>query len=144
MPDDQDGLHDLARRLEHLFANIPDPDTGRTYTNDRAAEHISQSGLPITGAYLAALRTGKRTNPSAKHVAAIADLFDVPVTYFFDGSEAGRIEDQIAMLKAMRRTQVQTLVARSAGVSETGIANLAAILEQLRQLEGLDDGETPR
>ncbi len=137
MPGTREGLPDLDVRLNTLFVGIPDPH-GHRWTNDGAAEAITASGVPVGGSYLAALRSGTRNNPSARLIAAIAALFDVPVTYFFDADEAARIDGQLGLLNALRDAQVRTLIARTTGVSATGIANLTAILEQLRHLEGLD------
>lgn len=140
MPDMDDGLPGLAHRLDLLFRTVPSA-SGEFYTNESAAQELSASGVPVSGAHLAAMRTGKRNNPSARLIAAVAELFEVPVTYFFDAATARRVESQINVLTAMQSAGVQTLVARSAGLSETGIANLTAILEQLRQIEGLYDAQ---
>ena len=138
------GLPHLADRLNILFARVPRSGTTQPYSNDRAAEDLSSAGVSVTGAYLGQLRSGKKDNPSARLLAAISDLFEVPITYFFDDEQARKIEEQLATLVALRSTSVRGIVARSAGVSDAGIANLAAILEQLRRMEGLDDDvDTP-
>ena len=142
--EDGGGLPHLADRLNELFARVPRPGTVQPYSNDRAAEELSSAGVSVTGAYLGQLRSGKKSNPSARLVAGIAELFDVPVTYFFDEAQAQRITDQLDGLVAIRSANVRGIVARSVGVSDAGLASLAAILEQLRLMEGLDDGlETP-
>ena len=142
--EDAGGLPHLADRLNVLFARVPRPGTNQPYSNDRAAEDLSSAGVSITGAYLSQLRSGKKNNPSARLLAGIADLFEVPITYFFDDEQAKKIEDQLNTLVALRKAGVQGIVARSAGVSEAGLASLAAILEQLRKMEGLDgDATTP-
>lgn len=133
------GLPHLADRLNVLFARVPRPGTNQPYSNDRAAEDLSSAGVSVTGAYLSQLRSGKKHNPSARLLAGISDLFEVPITYFFDDEQARNIEEQLTALVALRSTNVRGIVARSAGVSDAGIANLAAILEQLRQMEGLED-----
>jgi len=127
----------LADRLNVLFARVPRRGGTQPYSNDRAAEELSAAGVSVTGAYLSQLRSGKRNNPSARLLAAIAALFEVPVTYFFDADQAASIEAQLDTLAALRNGGVRGIVTRTAGVSDAGIANLAAILEQLRQMEGL-------
>lgn len=134
---DESGLPHLADRLNVLFARVPRRDGTQPYSNDGAAEELTAGGVSVTGAYLSQLRSGKRNNPSARLLAAIAQLFGVPVTYFFDDEQASKIEAQLDTLVALRNAGVQGIVTRAAGVSDAGIANLAAILEQLRQMEGL-------
>ena len=138
--EDGGGLPHLADRLNELFARVPRPGTNQPYSNARAAEVLSSAGVSVTGAYLGQLRSGKKSNPSARLVAGIAELFEVPVTYFFDDDQARQIEDQLNALAGIRSAGVRGIVARSVGVSDAGIASLAAILEQLRLIEGLDDG----
>jgi transcriptional regulator with XRE-family HTH domain len=146
MADDEEsgGLPHLADRLNVLFARVPRRNSHQTYSNERAAEELTDAGVSVTGAYLSALRSGRRNNPSARLLAAIAELFEVPITYFFDDEQARKIESQLNTLGALRSAGVRGIVARSAGVSEEGLANLAAILEQLRKVEGLDDEEPSR
>jgi len=141
--EDGGGLPHLADRLNVLFSRVPRPGTNQPYSNDRAAEDLSSAGVSVTGAYLSQLRSGRKNNPSARLLAGIADLFEVPITYFFDDEQARQIEAQLHTLVALRNAGVRSIVARSAGVSEAGIASLAAILEQLRRMEGLDDGVEP-
>lgn len=141
--EDGGGLPHLADRLNELFARVPRPGTNQPYSNDRAAEELSSVGVSVTGAYLGQLRSGKKSNPSARLVAGIAELFEVPITYFFDDDQAQRIDDQLNALVGIRSASVRGLVARSVGVSDAGIASLAAILEQLRLMEGLDDRDEP-
>ena len=137
------GLPHLADRLNVLFARVPRPGTNQRYTNERAAEELTDAGVSVSGAYLSLLRSGKKNNPTARLLAAIAELFQVPITYFFDADEAERITQQLDLVVALRNAGVQGIVSRAAGVSDTGIANLAAILEQIRKMEGLDDGVAP-
>ncbi|HET9648707.1 MAG TPA: helix-turn-helix domain-containing protein [Microlunatus sp.] len=134
------GLPHLADRLNMLFARVPRPGTNQRYTNERAAEELTAAGVSVSGAYLSLLRSGKKNNPTARLLAGIAELFQVPITYFFDADEAERITQQLDLVVALRNAGVQGIVSRAAGVSDAGIANLAAILEQIRKMEGLDDG----
>ncbi|MFD9896118.1 helix-turn-helix domain-containing protein [Amycolatopsis sp. NPDC059027] len=49
---------------------------------------IERAGGPaMSPAYIQQLATGKRINPKIHYVEALAKLFGVPVTYFFDESE---------------------------------------------------------
>lgn len=137
--EDEAGIPHLAGRLNTLFARVPRRGGGQLYSNERAAEELSAAGIPVTGAYLWQLRAGRRTNPSARLLNGIAELFGVPITYFFDEGEAARVEAQLEALAALRSSGVQGIVARAAGVSDAGLANLSAILEHIRKMEGLDE-----
>lgn len=133
------GLPHLAERLNILFARIPQRGATQPYTNDRAADELNVAGISVTGTYLSQLRSGKRSNPSARLLAGIADLFEVPIGYFFDADQAAKIEEQLDALAALRSSGVRAILARTAGVSEAGIANLSAALEHIRHVERLND-----
>jgi transcriptional regulator with XRE-family HTH domain len=133
------GIPHLAERLNALFTRVPQPGVNQLYSNDRAAKEISAKGVKVTGVYLSLLRSGKQNNPSARLLAAIADLFDVPIDYFFDDEQAAKIAAELDLLANLRDTQVRGILARTTGVSDRGIANLGALLEQIRLMEGLED-----
>lgn len=134
------GLPHLAERLNLLFTTVPrEVGSKQPYTIEQAAEEITAAGVPVTGRYLNQLRSGNRDNPSARLLGAIANLFGVPVSYFFDDEQAARVEAQLEALVAIRDARIQSIVARTKGISDAGIANLDAILNQIRQIEGLRD-----
>lgn len=135
------GIPHLADRLNALFARVPASGTSQLYSNDRAAKELGDAGVKVTGSYLSLLRSGKQRNPSARLLGAIADLFDVPVTYFFDDDQAAAINAELDLLIGLRDTQVRGILTRAAGLSDRGKANLGAILDQIRQMEGLDDAD---
>ena len=72
---------------ERLSALIDSARTGgmapHSYREISAA--IERSGGPaMSPAYIQQLASGKRVNPKIHYVDALAKLFGVPVTYFFD------------------------------------------------------------
>jgi transcriptional regulator with XRE-family HTH domain len=77
------GVPGLADRLNELFRTVPRPGSTELWNNETAAVEISRSGPSVSAAYLSQLRTGKRLNPSARHLAALAGMFGVPMEYFF-------------------------------------------------------------
>lgn len=133
------GVPHLADRLNALFARVPQPGSTHLYSNERAAKELSAKGVKVTGTHLSLLRSGKRNNPSARLLAAIADLFDVPLTYFFDEHQAATINAELDLLAGLRDTQVRGILARAAGLSDSGRASLGAILDQIRQMEGREN-----
>lgn len=137
-----EGMPDLAGRLNHLFATMPRPEGG-LWTNDDAAAAINGSGVYLSGAYLSQLRTGKRNNPSARHLAAIARFFEVPVDYFFDPEVTARIDEQLELLGTMRDSAISKIALRAKGLSAGGLSGVAGMVEYIRQQEGLaDEGAT--
>ncbi|MFZ2501105.1 MAG: XRE family transcriptional regulator [Nocardioides sp.] len=135
------GIPRLAEKLEHLFATVPREGGRQLYTNDSAAEALDQLGITVSGTHLSHLRSGRRDNPSARLVAGLAQLFGVPIAYFFNDAEEQAINEQLEALSALRDSGVKGLMLRAHGVSEKSLSHLAGILEQIRQLEGLDTGD---
>ncbi|NIH70283.1 helix-turn-helix domain-containing protein [Modestobacter marinus] len=95
--------------------------------------------MTTSAAYLSQLRTGTRDNPSARHLAAIAGLFRVPIEYFFDEDLAARIDADMKLLVAVREAGVQTIALRAHGLSAAGLTGVADIIEHIRRLEQVND-----
>lgn len=137
--DEGDGLPHLAERLNILFEHVPRRGGSDLYSNERAAEDLAAAGVSVTAGYLRQLRSGKRRNPTARLLAAIADVFDVPITYFFETEEADRIATQLRALSQLRTAGVRHIMARSSGLSAQDLRDLGPIFDQLRAVEGPDD-----
>jgi len=98
--DDASSAGTLAAKLNHLFASVR-PRGARPYSNEQVAEAIRQSsGVTISQSYIWQLRNGKKDNPTLKHLQALADFFGVPAAYFFDDTVTGRVDEQLAALRA--------------------------------------------
>lgn len=139
-----DGLPHLAERLNVLFDHVPRRGGSHLYSNERAAEDLAAAGMSVTAGYLRQLRSGKRRNPTARLLAAIADLFEVPITYFFEDEQAEKIATQLRALSQLRTAGVRGIMARSSGVTAQDLGDLGPILDQIRALEGREpvDGST--
>jgi transcriptional regulator with XRE-family HTH domain len=137
--DEGDGIPHLAERLNVLFDHVPRRGGSDLYSNERAAEDLAAAGVPVTAGYLRQLRSGKRRNPTARLLAAIADLFEVPITYFFEAELADRIATQLRALSKLRTAGVRGIVARSSGLTAEELGDLGPILDQIRGLEGRND-----
>lgn len=137
-----DGLPHLAERLNVLFANVPRRGGPQLYSNEQAAEDLAAAGVPVTSGYLRQLRSGKRRNPTARLLGSIANLFDVPITYFFDDEQARNIATQLEQLARLRDAGARGIVARSTGQDAGGLGDLGPILEQIRKLDR-EQGEGP-
>lgn len=137
-----DGVPHLAQRLNALFARIPPPNSRQLYTNERAAKEITTAGVRVTGTHLSLMRSGKRDNPSARLLAAIADLFDVPITYFFDEDQARNIDSELAVLAGLRDADVRGILTRAADLSESSRANLGSVLNRIMEMENQRDHDS--
>lgn len=129
---------ELAVKLNRLFDTIPHPD-GRLYTNKTAAEALAQDGVNVSSQHLWHLRTERADNPSFRLLEGIARLFGVPLAYFSDPDVEAKVTAELATLAALRDAGVKSLMTRAQGVSPENMRNLEAILDQIRQMEGLDD-----
>jgi len=108
--------------------------------DERAGRCHSPGGRHgVSDGYLSQLRNGKKNNPSARNLAAIAALFGVPLAYFFDAQTAKRIDDDLPSLHAIRDRGVQSLVLRAHGLSPASIASLIVFIDQARKFEGLPE-----
>jgi transcriptional regulator with XRE-family HTH domain len=134
----EDGIPGLAEKLNHLFASVPAPTRRGLYSNDSAAHALDERGVTVSGVHISHLRSGRRNNPSARLLAALADLFGVPIGYFFDTTMEDRINSELDSLTAFKDDRAKNLMLRAQGVSPENMDHLAAILERIRQIEGLD------
>ena len=134
-----EGIPGLADKLNHLFATVPGPGRSGHYSNDTAAQALEErSGVSVSGVHLSHLRANRRDNPSARLLAALAELFGVPYSYFFDSATEDTINANLDTLTALQNDQIKHLMHRAQGVSPRGLTHLQAILDQIRVLEGLD------
>lgn len=137
MPDGEEGPGHLARRLDHLFRTAR-PQSKR-WTNEAVAAEIKASNpnLKVSGAYLSALRTGKRLNPSTELQAALARFFGVSPAYFVDPEYAQRVDAQLAALAQMEQTGVRAIALRAVGLPPESLAAIATVIDKVRELQGL-------
>lgn len=135
------GMPGLATLLDHLFATVPKPGGQDLWTNEEAAAAMTEAGAAISTAYLSQLRTGKRDNPSARHLAAIARLFEVPMEYFFDPTVAEKINADLRLVAAIRDAGVHGIALRAQGLSDASLSGLAGMIDHIRRLERLPDTE---
>lgn len=126
----------LAARLDYLFDIVRRPD-GSVYSNQAAAEAITEAGTPISRIYLWQLRNGVKDNPTKRHLQALADFFEVPVAYFFDDEQGEAVRAEVELLKALKDGEVRALAVRAHGLSPESLKAIAALIENARQIEGL-------
>ncbi|WP_329012335.1 helix-turn-helix domain-containing protein [Streptomyces sp. NBC_00690] len=131
----------LATHIDHLFRTVR-ADDGGEYTFEEVAEAIRAKGGPtISATYLWQLRKGVRDNPTKRHLEALAGFFGVPPAYFFDDAEAARIDAELTLLNALRDAPVRQIALRARGLSGKSLATIADVVERVRELEGLPQGD---
>lgn len=132
----------LAQKINRLFDLHPRGQGPQS--NDEVAAAISaRGGATISPAYLYLLRSGKRDNPTARHLEALAQHFGVPPGYFLNDTEAETIAKELELLLAMRDAGVKQVALRASGLSAESLEAVAMLLTRLRKGEGLPDPTEP-
>lgn len=127
------GMPGLADRLNELFRTVFRPGTTELWNNETAAWEISRTGPPVSAAYLSQLRTGKRLNPSARHLAALAGIFQVPMESFFPPLGSSSAVDR-GSGPSWAKSRVLALLH---GVSPDGVASIERAIARVRASEDL-------
>jgi transcriptional regulator with XRE-family HTH domain len=124
----------FAERLSALIeAARVDGKAPHSYREISAA--VERAGGPaMSPAYLQQLATGKRVNPKIHYVEALARLFGVPVTYFFDAKASGPAPAGEVQLMAMRAQELSPQGRRQ-------VMDLLDLVERYERAER--DGRTP-
>lgn len=143
----------LAQRLNRLFETVHPRGRG-PFSNEEVARAVRDQGGDISKQYIAYLRKGERGNPRIHHLDALAKFFGVPVSYFFDDGSAALTEKRLEELAAWRdagltrqdlqsleRAGVTGVAMRAVGLSPKGLEFAKAVLDQLREMEGLRPGQ---
>lgn len=122
----------LADRLNELFRTVHRPGSTELWNNETAAAEISRTGPTVSAAYLSQLRTGKRSNPSARHLAALAGIFQVHIGSFFPPGVAG-FHARIGGASPL----AERLTTLLDGVSPAGVATIERAIAGVRAAESL-------
>ncbi len=131
----------LAHKINRLFELHLR--SGKLPSNEEVATAITAQGGPstISASYLWLLRSGKRDNPTAHHLQALAKHFGVSPAYFFDDAAASEIEKEMDLILALRDSGVKQLALRASGLRPEVVAALTVMAEQARKMEGLGEVE---
>lgn len=132
----------LADKLDQLFRAVHPAGRGE-YTYEEVVEGIRQRGGPtISVTQLWELRNGKKTNPRKNHLEALATFFRMPSSYFFNDDEATiQIHTELKLLAAIRDSQIRRIIARASDLSPEACSAVTEMIERLRHLQGLTNGE---
>ena len=125
----------FAEKLDHLFRTVHPGNRGE-YTYDEVAQAIQDTGVSISGTYIWMLRTGRRDNPTKKHIAALAQFFGVTPLYFFDDEEAAKIDAQLDLLAALRDAGVRRIALRASVLQPNLLAAVGDLIDRLLENQG--------
>ncbi|MFE4055022.1 transcriptional regulator [Streptomyces sp. NPDC059096] len=138
----------LADKLNHLFETVKNPSTGKRYTNAEVSRSIraagGEGGSTVSESAIAQLRSGAKANPTLRTVDALARHFHVASQYFFpdyDAEESRKIRASVELVEAVRDGEVRGIALRANGLSAESLAMIKSVIEQARNLEGLDKPE---
>ncbi|MER0477467.1 helix-turn-helix domain-containing protein [Streptomyces sp. Edi2] len=133
----------VAHKLDHLLKLHAKPgnDDKPSYKT-MATEIAAQSGETFSGAYLWQLHRGERTNPTLRHLSALAAYFGVPVSYFTDDDVARSVIDEEDLARreldrSMAEAGVSAVYLRGdlTALSPEGKRMAADMIRQIRALE---------
>ena len=128
----------FAERLDRLFRTVHPKDRG-PYTPAEVAEAINVTAGEhvISSTYVWQLRTGRRDNPTHKHLSALAAFFGVSPIYFFQQAEADRDAVPPELAAALNNDDVRDMALRAAGLSDRALRAIKDMIENARTVEGL-------
>ncbi|MER7406718.1 hypothetical protein ABT373_30675 [Streptomyces sp. NPDC000070] len=142
----------MAQKLDHLIrSHARSTANGRPSYKTMAKEITVLSGENFSAAYLWLLHRGERSNPTLRHLRALARYFEVPVSYFTEDDvarsliEEGYLADR-ALNKAIEDAGISTVYLRGdlSALSPQGKRMAAEMIRRLRELEeGRDSGPNP-
>lgn len=128
---------DLAAKLNTLFDTMH-PDGQKPDSNEKVAAHLRERGVRITAQYLGQIRAGKKKNISADTLVALTSYFGLKsATYLVDSGPHPDIEKEFNALRLLRDKKVRAIAARLSGLSDQSFTNIEAILDQIREIQGL-------
>jgi transcriptional regulator with XRE-family HTH domain len=125
----------LADKINKLFTIIRTPDGAQHTNNEVAVACRETTGESFSATYLWQLRTGRRENPTKRHLEALATFFDVPVAYFFDDNQGKQIQAELELLAALRNAEVCNVALRAANLSPEGLGMVKDIIDTIVKRE---------
>ncbi|MFJ9522344.1 XRE family transcriptional regulator [Kitasatospora sp. NPDC101801] len=129
------GATTLADRIDRLFEVVRGPDR-EPYSNEDVARACREAtGETFSATYLWQLRTGRRDNPTKRHLEALARFFQVPPAYFFDDEQSARIAEELQLLGALRDAGVRDVALRAVSLSPEGLGTISDMIEIIARRE---------
>lgn len=122
----------LSVKIERLFQTVR-PEGGREpYSNKEVAQACQEaSGETFSSTYIWQLRTGRRDNPTKRHLEALAQFFDVPPAYFFNDEQGAAITRELELLGAFRDAGVRDIALRAVHLSPEWLDMLNGMIDTI-------------
>ncbi|WP_225850426.1 XRE family transcriptional regulator [Streptomyces sp. HPF1205] len=125
----------LAEKIDALFRIVRRPNR-EPFSNEEVAQACREStGESFSATYLWQLRTGRRDNPTKRHLEALAHFFEVPVAYFFDDEQGKAVARELELLGALRDAGVRNVALRAVNLSPAGVSTLSDMIDVLARHE---------
>ena len=135
MPGTADVEPTLAEKIDRLFRVVRRPSREQFSHEEVARACREATGETFSATYLWQLRTGRRDNPTKRHLEALAQFFRVPVAYFFDDDQGAAITAELELLGALRDAGVRNMALRAVNLSPEGIDTISEMIEVLARRE---------
>ncbi|QZZ25423.1 helix-turn-helix transcriptional regulator [Streptomyces sp. ST1015] len=129
----------LAEKIEALFRSVRRPNREQFSHEEVARACREATGETFSATYLWQLRTGRRDNPTKRHLEALAQFFDVPVAYFFDDDQGAAIARELELLGALRDAKVRSVALRAVNLSPEGVDTISDMIDVLARRESRTD-----
>lgn len=128
------GASTLAEKIEALFRTVRRPNREQ-YSNEEVARACrTATGETFSATYLWQLRTGKRANPTKRHLEALAAFFHVSPAYFFD-DRSEEVVAELALLEALRDAGVRNMALRAVELSPEALDTVSDVIETIARRE---------
>ncbi|SDN44106.1 helix-turn-helix domain-containing protein [Allokutzneria albata] len=125
----------LAEKIDHLFRVVRRPN-GEQHSHEEVARACREAtGESFSATYLWQLRTGRRDNPTKRHLEALAEFFQVPAAYFFDDEQGAAIAKELDLLGALRNNAIRQMALRAVNLSEEGLGTVNDIIDAIERRE---------
>jgi transcriptional regulator with XRE-family HTH domain len=132
----------LAAKIDKLFQVVRKP-SREQYSHDEVARACREAtGESFSTTYLWQLRTGRRDNPTKRHLEALAQFFEVSPAYFFDDEQSAKIAEELELLGALRDAGVRNVALRAVTLSPAGLDTINDMIDAIARREAIRDGDS--
>jgi transcriptional regulator with XRE-family HTH domain len=129
------GTGTLAQKIDALFRVVRRP-SHEPFSHEEVAKTCRDAtGESFSATYLWQLRTGRRDNPTKRHLEALAAFFQVPVAYFFEDDRGAAIAQELELLGALRDAGVRSMALRAVNLSPEGVGTISDMIDVIARRE---------
>ncbi|PWI42189.1 helix-turn-helix domain-containing protein [Streptomyces sp. ICBB 8177] len=125
----------LAEKIDALFRVVRRPNHEQFSHEEVAKACREATGESFSATYLWQLRTGRRDNPTKRHLEALAQFFQVPVAYFFDDDRGAAVAKELELLGALRDAGVRSVALRAVNLSPEGVGTISDMIDVIARRE---------